>query len=167
VVTPSARAPTAEEQKLYQAAEAAMERAYIPYSRFAVGAALETKATKRAGKGPVIAANIENASYGLTICAERSAVLKAIADGACPEAVDLSKVTLGLPPGELPEIARGRCIEAIAVATPKKVRTGSPCGACRQVLGEFATAGMTLTMRLDGQVQTVAFEELVPALVSL
>jgi pyrimidine-nucleoside phosphorylase len=167
MVTPSARAPTAEEQQLYQAAEAAMERAYIPYSRFAVGAALETTATRRAGRGPVTAANIENGSYGLTICAERSVVVKAIADGACPEAVGLSRTPLGLPPGELPELARASCIEAIAVATSHTVRTGSPCGACRQVLGEFATARMTLTMRLEGQVQSVAFEDLVPALFSL
>jgi cytidine deaminase len=89
-----------------QAAIAAAQRAYAPYSRFAVGAAaLSDDGRIHAG------ANVENASFGLSICAERSAIFRAVADGA-------------------------ERIEALLVYTP----TGSatpPCGACRQVLSEF------------------------------
>jgi cytidine deaminase len=90
---------------LIQAAIAVRRRAYVPYSSYAVGAALLVE------DGTIITGvNVENASYGLTICAERTAVTKAISEGH-------------------------RKILAVAVVTDN---AGSPCGACRQVLTEFA-----------------------------
>lgn len=91
-------------QQLIDAAMAAQQRAYAPYSKFFVGAAvLSEDGTITTG------ANVENASYGLTICAERVAVTAAVAAGT-------------------------RKLTAVAI-----VSTGgaSPCGACRQVLSEF------------------------------
>lgn len=92
------------EELLRQAGEA-RERAYAPYSRFRVGAAVATDG------GVFSGANVENASYGLSICAERVAASTAVAAGA-------------------------RRIEAVAVAGGEEVPT-SPCGACRQFLYEF------------------------------
>lgn len=86
-------------------AKAACDRAYIPYSGFAVGAALRT----RSGK-VYTGCNIENASYGLTVCAERVAIWKAVSEGETE-------------------------FEALVVVTSIG---GSPCGACRQVMAEFA-----------------------------
>jgi cytidine deaminase len=95
------------EQALAQAARAARAHAYAPYSGYAVGAAVLTD------DGQVVAGcNVENASYGLSLCAERVAVFRAIAAGA-------------------------RRLVAAAVCTPDG---GTPCGACRQVLLEFADA---------------------------
>jgi cytidine deaminase len=90
---------------LIQAAIEVRERAYAPYSNYPVGAALLME------DGRIITGvNVENSSYGLTICAERTAVTKAVSEGY-------------------------RKILAVAIATDN---AGSPCGACRQVLTEFA-----------------------------
>ncbi len=91
-----------EDAALFEQARHAAERAYAPYSRFQVGAA----ALLRDGR-VVLGTNVENASYGLTLCAERAALARAVAEGARP--------------GE---------VEAVAV-------TASPCGGCRQWLLEF------------------------------
>ena len=92
-------------RKLLTAAKTAQRRAHAPYSKFRVGAALLTKS------GQVYTGcNVENASYGLTICAERVALMKAVSEGH-------------------------RQFKAIAVVAPSA--SLSPCGACRQVLAEF------------------------------
>ncbi len=92
-------------RKLVTAAKTAQRRAHAPYSKFRVGAALLAKS------GQVYTGcNVENASYGLTICAERVALTKAVSEGH-------------------------RQFKAIAVVAPSA--SLSPCGACRQVLAEF------------------------------
>ena len=92
-------------RKLLTAARTAQRRAHAPYSKFHVGAALLTKSGK-----VYTGCNVENASYGLTICAERVALTKAVSDGH-------------------------RQFKAMAVVAPSA--SLSPCGACRQVLAEF------------------------------
>jgi cytidine deaminase len=100
---------TSEKQKLMDAAREAATRAYAPYSNFRVGSAvLLTDGRIFAG------CNVENASYGLTICAERTAAFKAVSEG-------------------------GKRIVAVAVTVDPETSGSSfpPCGACRQVLAEF------------------------------
>lgn len=92
---------------LAESARQASQRAYVPYSKFPVGAAVLDD------RGQVYSAgNVENASYGLSICAERAAVFAAVAAGATR-------------------------IEAVAIYTPTS-SPATPCGACRQVMREFA-----------------------------
>lgn len=92
--------------ELVRRARAVMENAYAPYSRFHVGAAIE------ADDGSIhVGCNVENASYGLTICAERMAVGAAVAAGK-------------------------RKLKRVAVAT-KVEPPATPCGACRQLMAEF------------------------------
>jgi len=99
--------------ELKRCARDAATRAYAPYSRFPVGAAvLATDGTIHAG------ANVENASYGLSICAERAAIFHAVAQGI-------------------------RQIAAIVVYTPTPAAT-TPCGACRQVIHEFGSGALVV-----------------------
>ncbi len=106
-------------QTLIRDAIDATRHAYIPYSHYPVGAAL------RARDGRIYAGcNIENASYPVTICAERVALVKAVSEGQ-------------------------RQFDAIAVVTSNG---GSPCGMCRQMLYEFAPDLRVILARLDGTV---------------
>ena len=114
-------------------AEAARARAtaYAPYSRFKVGAALRTR------EGEVVTGcNMENASYGLTLCAERVAVFKAWSEGL-------------------------RHFEAIAVVA-QSPRPVAPCGACRQVLWEFCGDLWVHITDLKGRGKTLRMSELLP-----
>src|SRR5260370_13825790 len=109
----------ADSARLLDAARAAKQRAYAPYSKFYVGAAVLTQS------GNVYTGcNVENASYGLTNCAERTAIFSAVA-------------------AEGPETK----IRAVAVTNAAKVAC-SPCGACRQVIFEF---GPNATVVFQGQ----------------
>ena len=116
--------------ELLAAAVAARRLAYAPYSNFFVGAAL------RAPDGTVFkGANVENASYGLSMCAERVAIYSAIAAGV-------------------------HRFEAVAVSGPDGIRT-MPCGACRQVLYEFGPQ-MNVIYADGGELVTIPLAELLP-----
>jgi cytidine deaminase len=115
----SQAALTEQDRELVAAARAARARAYAPYSGYRVGAALRTE-----GGEVVSAVNVENASYGMTICAERAAVAAAVAAGH-------------------------RRFEAVAVAADGP-EPASACGACRQVLREFPN-GADLRVLLAGE----------------
>ncbi len=119
---------------LVEAARAVRERAHAPYSGFKVGAALET-----ARGGIVIGCNVENATYGLTICAERSAIFRAIADG--------------LRPGEFTRVV---VVADTAEPTP-------PCGACRQLLWEFCGDIEVVLANLERVTARYRMKDLLPA----
>ena len=124
------------QERMIDAAISARASAHAPYSRFRVGAAVLT------ASGEIFAGcNVENASYGLTICAERVAVGSAVAAGH-------------------------KQIVAIAVAT---AGGHSPCGACRQVLSEFGPAMEILLVDADdpSEVRTTSLDKLLPEQFSL
>lgn len=122
---------TIEREQLVQAALDAGQRAYAPYSQFRVGAALLISDGRT-----FVGCNVENASYGLTICAERSALFSAVAAGA-------------------------REFVAIAVYTPTSKPT-PPCGACRQVLWEFAPEIRVFLACQSGEVVEHRLADLLP-----
>jgi cytidine deaminase len=121
-----------QRQRLIRVARAAMKHAYAPYSRFRVGAAVLLS------DGRVFSGcNVENASYGLTICAERNAIFCAVANSS-----------------KKPEIV------AAAVVNHHSVPC-SPCGACRQVLAEFGPRAVVWYPGADGITQRTMQELLV------
>lgn len=119
-------------EKLLAAALKAKENAYAPYSHFHVGAALATD-TGKIYPG----CNVENSSYGLTICAERNAVFRMIADG------------------------EQRIAEILVIGDTEEFLP--PCGACRQVMVEFSSAATVVYMcNKHGQGKKVTMAELMP-----
>ena len=118
------------DKELLEAALAARERAYAPYSKFLVGAAV------RAESGKIYTGcNIENASYGLTVCAERNALFNAVGEGE-------------------------RNFTALCVVGDTEEPI-SPCGACRQVMAEFNVPCIILA-NIKGDVKEYTLEELLP-----
>jgi len=116
---------------LVRLAREARERAHAPFSRFKVGAALRTR------EGEIVTGcNVENASYGLTMCAERVAVFKAVSEGL-------------------------REFDAIAVVADSP-RLAAPCGPCRQILWEFCGDIAVRLQDLHGRTRTLRMSELLP-----
>lgn len=120
------------DQALVELAFTMLDRAYVPYSRFPVGAALLC-----AGGTVFTGCNVENAAYGSTICAERTALVKAVSEGHRDDFVRLAVVGRG----------DDYCW---------------PCGACRQMLYEFAPNLRVLAARGDGEYKEVTLSELLP-----
>ncbi|MDO5765229.1 MAG: cytidine deaminase [Elusimicrobiales bacterium] len=122
-----------EQEKLLDAAQQARENSYSPYSKFKVGAAVLT-----ADGSIFTGTNIENASYGLTVCAERNAIFAAVGAGK-------------------------RKVRALALITQKLpgLDFNSPCGACRQVMSEFIAPDAPVYIAvLDGPKRTVYAKQL-------
>ena len=120
------------DRELISQAQEAMKYAYVPYSRFPVGAAIECT------DGTVITGcNVENAALGSTICAERTAAFKAVSSGH-------------------------RNFARIAICS-KSMDYCTPCGACRQVLSEFAPDMEILCARADGRYVSYSLRDLLPA----
>ena len=118
-------------QQLANAARAAGAHAYCPYSGFAVGAAVLT------AEGAIASGcNVESASFGLTVCAERNAIFRAVADGA-------------------------RAIVALVLYTPTPEPV-TPCGACRQVIAEFARDATIRAICSGAKRREYTVEQLLP-----
>jgi cytidine deaminase len=121
-----------DRQRLAAAARAAAASSYSPYSRFRVGAALLCE------DGTIVTgANVENRSYGLTLCAERAAAAAAVSGGR-------------------------RSFLAVAVFTPESAEAVAPCGACRQVLSEFAGPRTPVLMSGSAESRECTLGELYP-----
>lgn len=119
------------DDKLYELAVNARTNSYSPYSGFAVGAAL------LADSGQIYTGcNVENSSYGATICAERNAIFSAVAAGE-------------------------RCILKIAIAGSSS-KAAYPCGICRQVMSEFAADDFYVIVEENGHLITATLKELLP-----
>ena len=120
-----------EKDLLMEAAKQARENAHAPYSNFRVGAALRSASGRIFG-----GCNVENATYGLTMCAERVAIFKAVSEGE-------------------------HGFSAIAVVTDTEVLT-PPCGACRQLIWEFCGDIPVSMANLKGKIEVMQMRELFP-----
>jgi len=119
------------DEELLRAAREVRARSHAPFSKFKVGAAIRDDAGRI-----FTGCNVENASYGLTMCAERVAIFKAISEGA----------------GKL---------ERVAVVTDNNTLT-PPCGACRQLLWEFCRDAELVLANLSGQRERLRMEQIFP-----
>jgi cytidine deaminase len=120
-----------ERAMLIGAAARAREHAHAPYSKFRVGAALRTNSGRI-----FTGCNVENSTYGLTLCAERVAVFKALSEGE-------------------------RSFDAVAVVADTQ-RLTPPCGACRQILWEFCRDAQVILANLGGQIIVRRMSDLLP-----
>ena len=118
-------------EKLVESAREVRERAFAPYSNFKVGSAV----VSRSGK-IFTGCNVESASYGLTVCAERVAIWKAVSEGETE-------------------------LDAIAVVADTKKLT-PPCGVCRQIIWEFCGDVPVTLANLHGEFETVQMKDLLP-----
>ena len=120
-----------EIQELIKQAQVAYRNAYVPYSHYPVGAAVLFSS------GEIFSGcNVENASYGLTVCAERNAIFQAISQGE-------------------------RNLKGIAIAVPTDIFP-SPCGACRQVIREFAVDCPVILINGQGETKVTRLKTLLP-----
>jgi cytidine deaminase len=127
------KSPSNQNQTLLRAAKAAMKNAHAPYSHFRVGAAILT------AKGEIFSGcNVENASYGMTVCAERTAIFSAVAKSG-------------------PKLK----IRAVAVVNDQGVPC-SPCGACRQVIYEFGPDATVYFLSKKGAWEEAVITDLLP-----
>ena len=118
------------EEKLIKKAKESRKHAYAPYSHYMVGAAVEDE------RGNIYTGcNIENGSYGATMCAERTAIFKAVSEGA-------------------------EKIKRIAVTAEGSMPY--PCGMCRQVMSEFCSSDTEVILECDGKTEVYSFGELMP-----
>ena len=120
-----------KDKQLVEAARAVRDNAYAPFSKFKVGSALETDDGEI-----IVGSNVESASYGLTVCAERVAVWNAISQGK-------------------------RKIVKIAVVADTEELT-PPCGVCRQIIWEFGGDIPVIFANLHGKVEMVQMKDLLP-----
>lgn len=120
---------------LMEQAQTAREKSYSPYSRFRVGAALLTKSGKI-----YLGCNIENAAYSATVCAERTAIFKAVSEGE-------------------------RDFEALAIVGGKEGETAefcAPCGVCRQVIAEFCPKDFKIILGNENKFEVYTLDRLLP-----
>jgi cytidine deaminase len=130
-----AQLSTEQVAQLLAVAQQASERAYAPFSNFRVGAAILTQS------GEIFTGcNVENSSYGLTNCAERTAIFTAVAAGA---------------------LSAERALAAVAVVH-REGAACSPCGACRQVIFEFGPEAVVIFHAQSGEVVQMTAQELLP-----
>jgi cytidine deaminase len=120
-----------EDKRLVEAATAARLRSVAPFSEFLVGAAVQTREGKI-----YTGCNIESASYGLTVCAERVAIYKAVSEG-------------------------DRNLTNLAIVVDTEPLT-PPCGSCRQIIWEFCNDGYIVLANLHGHIERVEIKDLQP-----